>query len=359
MTSLSDHVVGRPVSHRHGRAWQDAMHFLLGYDVPPLVSCTFPQVDASPRDYVFAYKRTPGARAVAVFVELLDTTAAGLECSVVATVVGVGTSYLPTGSGELRASPATVLNAQPGTFTDRRVHMDVIDVSGLTVGALNWIKVTWTDGPTTGTRGLARLHAFEVPRRDLAVDSSDAGVDGGWPFTGNPLYDGNGTTDLDGFKRFAAEIARSRNAVKRHLQACTSENIGSLAYPQAWVEPVSVGVWAAFKFNKSAQPGVWLRARRLYETTTANPYKFVCRYSTQSGTKGAQLRVTATSRITGSVATATLTLAPSLGFSASGEATLNVPCDGTDQDVRLTWDYQTDAGVDLYVSHIGIIEEES
>src|SRR5574343_238943 len=95
MTELANHRVNRPVSHRHGRAWQDALHFLLGYNLPPIISCHQPRPDASPRDYFFAYKRTPGARALAVFVELYEPGTAGDECSVVLDLSGGGGTYLP------------------------------------------------------------------------------------------------------------------------------------------------------------------------------------------------------------------------------------------------------------------------
>jgi hypothetical protein len=358
MTQLSDHVVGRPVSQRHGAAWRDTLHFLLGANLPQIASFYLRQASGSPRTCTFAYKRSPGARALAVFVELHDVNAANLTCTVSLSRSGGAISFLPdsvVANGDLRAGVgARPLSPLYGTYADRAQFADVIDVSGLTVGALEWITLTWTDGPAVGTTGMCRVHVLEVPRRDIAVDSSDAGVDGAWPFAGNGLYDGDGATDTDGFKRFSNEIARARNKVKRHIQQSTLEHL-----TDGWISAPSVGAYAAVLFNKSMRPSFQMRARRLYETSVANPYKFVCRYSTQSGTKTVDLKVTATSRGAGTVATATLTLAANAAFQASAEATLNVPTDGTDQEVFITLDHKDQAGANLVLSNWALIEDEA
>lgn len=354
---LQAHRVGRAASHRHGRVWQDTVHFLLGYSLPIVASTSIAtQPSASPADIVFAYKRSPGARALLVKIELHDPAAVGDSCKVGLSVLSGGTAFLPTsglGDGDLRDT--AVLVPQKGRVSDRKQFIDVLNVSGLTVGALEWIRIRWTDGPNTGTKGIASITVFEVPRANIAVDSSDAGVDGGWPFTGNGLYDGT-TATLDGFQRLAGEIDRARTMVRRHLQWLTVE-----ALADAWQCGVSVGVFAAVTFGHSVQPGFTTRARRLRTTGTNNRYKLVCRYSTDHATAGAQLRMTATSRTTATVVTTTLTLAASgVGtFVASGEQAGTIPCDGTDQDVRLTFDFKTDAGANLRISEIALIEDET
>ena len=354
---LQAHRVGRPASHRHGRVWQDTVHFLLGYSLPIVASTSIAtQPSASPADVVFAYKRSPGARALLVKIELHDPTTAGDSCSVNVTRVSGGTTYLPTTNpqdGDLRG--LVVLAPQKGRFSDRRQYIDVLDVSGLTIGALEWIRIRWTDGPSTGTKGISKVTVFEVPRANIAVDVDDAGVDGGWPFTGNGLYDGTPST-LDGFQRLASEIDRARTMVRRHMQWLTVE-----ALADAWQCGASVGAFAAVTFGRSTQPGFWTRARRLRTVGTNNRYKLVCRYSTDHASAGGQLRVTATSRTTATAVTTTLTLAASgVGtFVASGEQAGTIPCDGTDQDVRITFDFKTDAGANLRISEIALIEDET
>ena len=354
---LQAHRVGRPASHRHGRACQDSISFLLGYCLPIVASTSIAtQPSASPADIFVAYKRSPGCRAVLVAIELHEPTNHGDTCKVEVSVVSGGTAYLPTNDvhdGQLRDS--MILPPQKGRFSDRTQFVDVLNVSALTIGSLEWIRIRWTDGPSTGTKGISKVTVFEVPRANIAVDVDDAGVDGGWPFTGNGLYDGTPST-LDGFQRLASEIDRARTMVRRHMQWLTVE-----ALADAWQCGASVGAFAAVTFGRSAQPGFWTRARRLRTVGTNNRYKLVCRYSTDHASAGGQLRVTATSRTTATAVTTTLTLAASgVGtFVASGEQAGTIPCDGTDQDVRITFDFKTDAGANLRISEIALIEDET
>lgn len=357
MTVIGSHRVGRPVSHRHGRSWQDTISFLLGYCLPVVASTSIAtQPSASPADIVFAYKRSPGARALLVKVELHEPTNAGDLCNVNVTRVSGGTVYLPTSDpadGLLRG--AIDLPPQKGRISDRAQFVDVLDVSGLTIGALEWFRIRWTDGPATGTKGIANVTIFEVPRASLAVDADDAGVDGGWPFTGNGLYDGT-TSTLDGFVRLANEIDRARKLVRRHMQWLTVESIAD-----AWQCGASVGVFAAMKFGHTVQPDFTMRARRLRSASTNNPYKLVCRYSTDHASAGGQLKMTATSRTTGTIVTTTVNL-PASGvgtFVASGEQAGSIPCDGVDQEVEMKFDFKTDAGANLRISEIALIEEET
>lgn len=345
--------MNRPVSARHGGGWSDTLHFLLGYNLPPIVSCTVNSTPkSSPADYVFAYRRTPGARALAVMIELHEPTVQGAECTVAATLVGGSTSYLPPGvSGALRG--VSVLAPAQGYWGDRRQLIDVIDVSGFTVGALVWIRVRWTDsGTAPGTKGVARLHAFEVPRATLADDTSDAGIDGGWPFAGNDLDDGSSST-LSGFERLTAEIDRARSQMRRHHQLVTIENT-----TDAWALGASVGTWAPVLFGRSSQPTFSMRARRLYTSGTENIHQLVCRYTTQDAGNGAQLRITATSRTTGTVRTATLTLPASTTFVASGTVAALIPCDGVDQEVSYSFEFQTSGAANLKLSAVDLIENE-
>lgn len=356
ITELQAVRVGRPVSHRHGRAWQETLHFLLGFNTPPIAASTFmANPTASPADYVFGYKRSPGCRSLAVAVELREPDAVGDRCDVNVTRDAGGTAYLPTAQGDLRG--ARNLLPQKGAWTSRTVWLDFIDVSALTVGTLEWIRVTWTDGAGAagGTHGLYRLHVFEVPRRTLADDSTDAGLDGAWPFAGNALWDGTSST-LDGFKRLAAEIDRARTEVRQHRQLVSVEAIAD-----AWQCGVNVGAWAPVTFGRSVQPGFFCRARRLRTTTTNNLITLACRYSTQHATAGAQLQMVATSRTTGTVVNTVLAL-PASGvgvFVASAEQAGGIPCDGTDQEVRVTFEFQTDLGANLVISNISVIEAET
>lgn len=351
--------VGRPVSHRHGRAWQDTIHFLLGHNLVPVCDSIF-NVDqtTTQADYVFGYRRTPGCRSLCVAVELRDPDTQGDRCLVTVSRLSGSTTFLPaTGApdGDLRGGRDLI--PQKGTWSARTIWLDFIDVSSLTVGQQEWIRVRWNDGAGAfaGTNGLYRLHVFEVPRRTLADDTDDAGIDGAWPFAGNALWDGASNV-LDGFKRIGAEIDRARTEVRHHRQLVGIESVAD-----AWQCGASVGVWAPVMFGRSVQPGFWTRARRLRGTSDNNKVKLICRYSTQHATAGAQLRMTATSRTTGSAVTTTLTLlATGVGtFSGSGDSLGGLPCDGTDQEVRVTFDFKTDAGANLILSNVMVVEAET
>lgn len=358
-TTIRGHTVAQPVSQRHGRGWVDTVHFLLGQALPPTLSLNLePVIAASPVDYVFAHKRTPGARALMVLAELHEPDADGRACRLDLARLSGTTDYLPVGTIEGDMHGNRALFPQTGFYSNPAKFVDFIDLSGWTVGALEWVRVRWTDGhsayPAGGTHGISRLHAFEVPRATIAEDSNDAGVDGGWPFVGNYLWDGDATLTLDGFKRLAAEIDRARTQLRAHHQILTPESIAD-----SWACGSSVGVWAPVVFGPgTTQTRFVTRARRLWEASTPNQQKLVARYTTQHATDGAELRVTATSRVTGTVIQSTLALPASLGFAASAEVAAPIPCDGDGQMVELTFDYKTTGAANLRLSCLDLIEDE-
>lgn len=350
MLQLQATQTGRPTSHRHARAWQDNLHFLLGHNAQVIASFGVRAIpSASPTTVRVAYKRSPGARALMVIVELHTPTTDGAACSVLASFDSAATVPTP-GNNDLDG--ARELLPQFGRWSDVAQFGVFLDVSGLTVGALEWLSLTWTDGTPTGTRGISKVHIVEVPRRAIAEDSSDAGIDGGWPFTGNPIVDGSPTT-LAGTVRMLSEIDRARTAWGNFRQAATIESTAD-----AWYCGASVGTWAPVLFGSSVQPGMNCRARRLYETTTDNRLEFLCRYTTEHATAGAQLRITATSESTLTVVTTTVALPASLGFTALAPVSVPIPCDGAEQGVRVVVDFQTDAGAVLRLSHRGWLEAE-
>lgn len=353
MLELQGLRAGRPTSHRHGRAWHDNLHFLLGHNLPVICSTS---VDKKPTaasaDYYFAYKRSPGARSLMVLVELHEPAADGDVCRVTAARATGLTDYLPDGSssGDLRGT--LDLFPQYGLWSDVTQFVDFIDVSGLTVGALEWIKITWTKSEGA-THGISKIHAIEVPRATLAQDSSDAGVDNAWPFTGNKLYDGTSST-LDGFVRLLSQIDLARTDWRTWFQVATVE-----ANADAWAPGASAGVFANVLFGRSAQPIWTTRARRLYATSVNNAKKLVCRYTTGSAVDGATLRMIATSRTTGTAVTTDVTLAASAGWSASAETTAAIPCDGTDQEVTLKFQFKTVGAAALKLSTIALYDAET
>lgn len=357
LLDLQSTRVGRPVSHRHGRAWQDGLHFLLGHCTQRVISCNPINAvsAASSANYRFAYKRSPGALGLLVAVELFGGSADGRTSTVVLTRVTGATAYLPATGGGLLRSGSPSLSQRSGYWADRVQFADVLGVSGYTAGALEWINLAWTSGAGTGDGSIRAIHAIEVPRRTIAVASYDAGVDGAWPFTGNDLYDGTTSTG-DGFVRLAYELERCR---KRYWHAQVNR---PETYADSWALGASVGVFAAVSLAFGAtQSTLDLRVRRLYTSATSNAVGFVCRYSTNHATAGAQLKVTATSRTTGTTSTSTFTL-PASGVAtwvALAEQAFTLPTDGDDQEVAVTFEFKTDAGASLYLAQLGFVEAET
>lgn len=358
LLDLQSTRVGRPVSHRHGRAWQDGLHFLLGHCSRRVIACNPINAvsAASSATYRFAYKRSPGAAGLLVAVELYGGTADGRTSTVVLTRVSGGTAYLPASSGGLLRAGSPSLSQRSGYWADRVQFSDVLDVSGYTAGSLEWLNLAWTNGSGSGAGSIRAIHAIEVPRRTIATLTSDAGVDGGWPFTGNDLYDGT-TSTLDGFVRLANELERSRNKRYWHAQVVRPET-----YADAWALGTSTVAFTAvpLAFGSSGS-ALNVRARRLYTSATSNAAGFVCRYSTNHATAGAQLKVTATSRTTGTVSTSVFTL-PASGagtFVALAEQAFTLPTDGTDQECAVTFEFKTTSPASLYLAQLGLIEAET
>ncbi len=146
MLQLQATQIGRPTSHRHARAWQDTLSFLLGHNLHVVASFgVSKKPTASPADVFFAYKRSPGARALMVLVELHTPTADGDTAIIELSKVGGTTTYLGA-TGDLRN--VRDLTPQFGRWADITQFGDFIDVSGLTVGALEW-SVDLEDGDIT------------------------------------------------------------------------------------------------------------------------------------------------------------------------------------------------------------------
>lgn len=359
-TTLRGHKVGQPVAQRHGRGWVDTVHFLLGHALPPTVSINIDEVVTAevPVDYVFAHKRTPGARALMIVAELHPGDTPSSVGRLEAARLSSTTDYLPIGStvGDMRGSRA--LFPPVGAWSNPTRFVDFIDISEWGVGDLEWVRVRWTNGHpsigTSGTHGLSRLHVMEVPRATIVVDSADAGVDVAWPFVSNYLWDGDPTLTMDGFRRLAEEIDRARTKIRGHHQLLRPETT-----THAYACGSSVGVWSPVSFGPTATQARFVtRARRLWETGTPNQQKLVARYTTQHATDGAELRMTATSRVTGTVIQSTLTLPAATGFVASAEVAAPIPCDGTDQMVHLTFDYRTTGSANLKLSTVDLCEDE-
>jgi len=350
-------LTGRPVSHRHMRAWQDTISFLLGHNLPVVAAFDVPERfpgTTLPDDVFFAYRRSPGARALMVVVELFDASNNTATSRVTVSRESGATVYLPVdgaANGDLRGTRD--LRPPIGLWADIAQFVDFIDVSALPVGALEWFRVRSDVGSGNTASSVNKIIALEVPRRLFAEDASDAGIDGGWPFAGNPIWDGSPST-LSGTVRALAQVDEARTKFRNYRQSAVAEDTFS-----SWDCGFSVGVWSPVLFNSTVQPGDRLRPRRLYEASTKNRVEFVCRYTTQSALDGALLRVVATGVGGGSSTTTIVSLPPSLGWSASTPVEVMLPCDSPTGEVRVTYDFQTYGTAYLRLSHTALIEAET
>jgi hypothetical protein len=340
------------------RAWQDTISFLLGHNLPVVAAFDVPSRSLAtplPVDVFFAYRRSPGARALMVVVEMHEMLPGGPPARVTVSRLSGATTYLPVdgaANGELRG--ARDIWPQVGRWADIAQVVDFVDVSSLSVGALEWFRVRSDMAPgNNDALTVAKIIVLEVPRRSFAEDTSDAGIDGGWPFAGNPIWDGS-PSSLNGTVRALAQVDEARTKFRSYRQAATIESVFD-----AWFCGSSVGVWSPVLFGSTVQPGDRLRPRRLYEAGVKNRVEFVCRYTTQSALDWALLRVVATGVGGGTSTTTVVPLAPSVGWSASTPVEVLLPCDSPTSEVRVTYDFQTYGLANLGLSHTALIEAET
>lgn len=197
-----------------------------------------------------------------------------------------------------------------------------------------------------------RAEGWECPRSQV----DDTGVYGaltGPENPGSPIIAGD--VSSIGYERIARTIEGGVRC-NRTLLSATWPTSTSIA-------PVTTsGTYTAFTrmLEGGTTPWSWyVRPRVVYSpsSATGEPHR-VRYYYRVTGGGSASVRCTATSVGAGSVQTATVTALSSSTWAWSDWATLNVPTNGTDRIVALTFEGKTTAGA-FYIASIEIEEDNT
>jgi hypothetical protein len=337
------------VSGDHARRWAADINFLRGHVAQPVAAIDVQNsaTSTTPVDWHFFYSRSGGIRVLMIAVEIGSASTTDGGRLYVEVTLPAGASWVEGAAGGL---DGTVAFATPGAFFLRRPKaVGYVDVSGLTVGALNDIKITTT--VDSGEAGLARATIVEVPLADVRVEESptgEVGVSSSWPLPPNRLVAGTASTSL-GFARLQDQMHRCRTENRRHLQGFFGGTTTSTSY--AYLGPGTLD----YRF--------WMRTRRVYQAGSGAPsgfaqgnrYTFACRYLTQSNAVDASAQL-----LVGGVAHTNLTLPASATSTTyvTASTTLYLPTT-SDQEVELTFKGKTNnAASQLTVYDFALIEAE-
>ncbi len=353
-------MVATPASATHLSRWIDGLAFLEAYAVPPIGSvwkqpATSPIFPAS-EVIRLAYQRSPGVDVVRVEVEMAEQT---LESAGDTSYVGVTLSSASLiGTTPLDAATPLSPEAIPSggrTYLRHSVYVAYLDVSAVNYAAIS--DITFGCVPSSvdsNANGFARVHAVEVPHADLAPSTSptdEVGVDIGWADTRRTIVDGSTTNAGYGIKRLIDRLDGARTMVRRHWQLATVEDTGFCWSCTATV----LGSISWFRSGAAGlQPSWYMRARRLYDTATANVYTLRVTYASSDAAVGGQLRLVAG----GTNNDITLPAPGDLLFHTVTVAA-SVPTSTTDQEVAITIQATTNtAAKTLYISQVALIETE-
>lgn len=341
-------AVGQPVSSAHGSRWAQDLAFLEAYALPPVAAATLPQTSAtSPSTLRVAYARSPGCQLLLVRVQQHPRAAIGARSTITATLTGA-TWYVANG-----LDGTAELNAPPHDRRDEGgVVVGYLDVSGVTAGTVQDLAIV-TANVADNPYGLREVLVAELPV--AAVDpvgapTTEVGVDGAWPSRDNPLYDG-ATDQARGFVRLWDRLDAARTKVRRHWQVCALEDTAGAFSCTATGAFGSV----VFRPTTGADPAWRLRARALWgaSASTPNRYTFRVRYRTANAGGTVKIRP-----VFNGVAGATLSVGGTTSWTAA-TVTVEVPTDGTDQEVTIRFEAMTDATAGtLYISQLALIEDE-
>lgn len=199
---------------------------------------------------------------------------------------------------------------------------------------------------------LDRIEGWECPRTQ--VDSDDTyGALTGPENPGNPILAGSTTTPV--YERLMQTLQGA---------ALCNRTLLSIAWPTSTsIAPVTASAtYTAFTrmLEGGTTPWSWrVRPRMLYapNSATGEPHKFRVYYEVTGGGSAA-IQCNATSVGTLSVGSATITGLASATWAWSDWQTINVPTDGTDRIVAITFEGKTTAG-SFYIAGIELEENQT
>jgi hypothetical protein len=342
LSQLRRLAVGQPMSGAIGRRWAHELAYQLGYNVAKVASITpkrnLPNVA---RTINLCYVRAPGCLGLRIGAEVYGTTD-GETCEVDA---GASNWIYADGLDGSRALIAPV-EARTG-----QMYWGVKDADIYDVGDISTVSITHTPTASGAHTGLARVSVHEVP---LALTDPQASptlwpsFNAAWPLPpGGRLVDGTADTAY-GFQRVVGQLAVAR-ALPRHLwQIAQWERVGDAWSTTSTSFVDLLGGARTFDF--------WLRVRRRYRNTVANPRTIYLRYrSDQAWT----LRLVTTPK-GGSSTNHDYTIPSHAGsFVLRTSDAIDLPTSGTDQEVKLTVQAKMNTAGTLYVSTLALPEAET
>lgn len=351
--ALAPCIVGRPAASATPLAWSDAAAFLAGRAHKNVVLNTSRMVTTTgggTKTYYFGYVRSRGAQALRIVLELntysvANPSTAKVSLTLTGATVLAGTNTAPLDGTTELACPTSRL---------RRVeeYERYFDVSGLTVGALNWIAVTVAAGVYTH-RGLYRLSAYEVPRPALdpaSNPSTDPGLNPAWGLPRGDVFAGSGSTAADagaGMERVLHQLDSARSEGHRTvLSLCTVEDT-----TDCWSDIGAAGPRTFQMYTSGYIPTFRVRVRRLYTSATTNACKIAIRYNLNHASGGTWHVYTG--------GTTNVTLANTAGAWAVATGSLAIETNGGDQEMAIQFGSTVPIGATLYVSSILIYDQES
>lgn len=335
-STLAGRQVGQPVSAAHGRRWAQEINHLRAYAVPPVIAQAWDYAAGASGTYDvwLLYRRTPGVMVLRVALRL-DTNQIGG-----ATVYG-GTLAISYGTDPTSLTSATMIgpssvfngvanvSAPSPRISTRETHVAYVDVSSWSTSAVIAVRVRLVAASATNGQYDVNVSEVPLPTVDPVGDpTNEAGVNESEFDYRNRIYQGLAGTR--GMLRVFSELDAARSQVRRHIGIARRSDLAYSVNSLTNTDLASGGVWHT-------------RARRLYDSSTANRYTFAVLYSydpTYATLTNSYVRVTAAA-ISGSSVTSTLQLTDTGGALALGTVAATVPCDGTDQIAALTFDART------------------
>ena len=336
--------INEVVSGQHGRWYADQLAFLLAHRLSNVVHC-YPKRYAhatTGSKLSFPYWRSPGARALLVGVDAFGPGLMTLNVS------APGVSYIDVGQPPLDGS-ITFRGAWPTVaVTPKICVLDATDFSGLSTITVERTPISSSYGFQES--GIQRVFAFEVPRAlidPVRQPTTDVSFNYAWPIPPGRLIDGT-TTNSQGFKRLVGQQINVVSTARNHRTLATLEDttnawhISSTSYTPLIVD----AEW-------------YWRARRVYDSATANPHKLYVRYqSDQAWT----LRIKTT--VNGSTTNNDYVYSAHAGsFTEDHTQTLNVSTahstSGHEQEVKVEIQAKLNTAGNLYVSCVSAVENET
>lgn len=345
-SQLSSMAVARPVSGSvNGQRWANELAFLRAHAVQSVAAVKLPR-HATASTVRVAYNRSPGCNVIRVEVELHVTIVfpsfGRINASVALSGATLIAGSLLDGSSELLVPESEV--------SDYPVYVAYLDVSGVTAGTTQYIDISWTD-VSNGT-GLYRVAVHEVPLAEVdpvGAATTEVGLNGGWPNPPNKLEAG-ATNVSYGWARIFGELDGARYTCRRHWQLATPEITAA-----AWTTSSTVDGPLTWNITGAYDPDWYIRARRLYATTTANAHTLVGRLRMDAGGSSGRVRI-----LLDGVASGTLTVPAGTTSFTTISTAVSVPTNTSGQLVKVEFDARVDGGGQtLYCSNLALIEAET